>query len=108
MFAVATYYRVDSPGFEPRWEARDFQSTYHSRRALGPTQPPVHWLPGFIPEGRVAGPCVDHPLQSIAKAKNELNHTSTPLCASYGMLQGNVLQTNCALLVLFNSEYYTA
>jgi hypothetical protein len=41
---ISTRYGLDGPGIESLW-GRDFP--YLSRPALGPTQPPVQWVPGL-------------------------------------------------------------
>jgi hypothetical protein len=49
---IATRYGLDGPEIESRW-GRDFPQP--SRPALGPTQPPVQWVPGLFPGSKAAG-----------------------------------------------------
>jgi hypothetical protein len=49
---IVTRYGPDGLGIESQW-GRDFLLL--CRLALGPTQSPAHWVPGFCAEGRVAG-----------------------------------------------------
>ena len=42
--SIATGYGLDGPGIEAQW-GWDFP--HLSRPALGPTQPPVQWVPGL-------------------------------------------------------------
>ena len=44
-FKLTVPYYLDGPGIESRWGGRDFP--HLSGLAPGPTQPPVHWVPGL-------------------------------------------------------------
>ena len=76
--AQVTCYRLDGPGVESRCE-RDF--CYTSIPALGPTQPPIKWVPGISQGVKRPGRGVDHPAPSSAELKEraELYLYSHPL-----------------------------
>jgi hypothetical protein len=63
---IATDYGLDGPEIEARWGC-DFSHT--SRPALGPTQPPVQWIPGFFLGVKRPGRGADHPPPSSAEVK---------------------------------------
>jgi hypothetical protein len=65
---IATDYGLDGPGIEFQW-GRDF--SHRSRTTLGPTQPPVQWVPGFTPGVKRPGRGADHPPPSSAEVVNE-------------------------------------
>jgi hypothetical protein len=53
------------PGFDPPQRQRIFPPTSASRPALGPTQPPLQWVPGALSPGVKRGRGVmltSHPL----------------------------------------------
>ena len=61
---IATRYGLDGPEIESRW-VQDFP--HHSRPSLGPTQPPIQWVPGKL--ARVG---VYHPPPSSAEVKERV------------------------------------
>jgi hypothetical protein len=63
---IATRYALDSPGIESQWEAR------FSAPALGPTQPPIQWVPGLYRGVKRPGHGVDSPPPSSTKVKERV------------------------------------
>jgi hypothetical protein len=66
---IATRYGLDGLGIAYRWE-RDFQ--HPSRPALGPTQPPIQWVPGLFTGVKRPGRGVDYPPSSSARVKERV------------------------------------
>ena len=65
---IATGHGLDGPGIESRWGG-DFP--HLSRPALGPTQPPVQWVPGLSRGKERPGREVDPSPPSSAVVKKE-------------------------------------
>jgi hypothetical protein len=51
---LTTDWTTGRSGFDPRQGQRIFPLASVSRPALGPTKPPVQWVPGVFPPGQSA------------------------------------------------------
>jgi hypothetical protein len=76
---IALGYGLDGRGFEARQGLRIFLFTTASRTGLGPTQPPIQWVPGALSLGvKWPEPEADHLPPSNAEVKNAWSYNSTP------------------------------
>jgi len=89
VLGIATGYMLDGPGIKSRW-GRDFP-------ALGPTQPPVQWVPG-LSQGVKSGRGVTltpHPFQCRSHERVEL-YLYSPY-GPYGLYRASVPVQRCTL-----------
>jgi hypothetical protein len=76
---IATRLRAGRPGFDSQQDLEIFLFPTVSRTALGPTQPPVPWVPGALSLGvKRPGREANHSPPSSAEVKNVWTYTSTP------------------------------
>ena len=71
LVSVGSHYGLDGPEIEYRW-GRDFP--HPSRPVLGPTQPPIQWVPGLFHGVKRPGRGVNHlpPFSAEVKERVEL------------------------------------
>jgi hypothetical protein len=78
--SIALGYGLDDRGFDSRQGLEIFLFiTAVSRLSLGPTHPPIQWVPGALSMGvKRPGREADHSSPSSAEVKNAWSYTSTP------------------------------
>jgi hypothetical protein len=97
--------RTGRPGFDPRQRQRIFPLTYASRPALGPTHPPIQWVPGALSPGVKRGRDVKltiHPLlvPRLRKSRSYTSsHTNAPLWSLTGPLFLTFTMRHALLLI---------
>jgi hypothetical protein len=83
---IATRLRTGRSGFDTRQGLGIFLATA-CRPALGPTQPPIQWVPGVLFPGiKWPGREADHSPSSSAEVKNVWSYTTTPPIRHHGVV----------------------
>lgn len=92
--AIRLGYGLDGLEFESPSGQEIYSFPKRPYRFLGLIQPPLPWITGFCPGGKVPGPEVNHSPPN-AKAKNEWSYTSTPLICLCGVDGDNFTFNGC-------------
>jgi hypothetical protein len=88
----ATDWTIGVLCFDSRRGLGIFLFTTASRTALGPTQPPIQWVPRALSLGvKRPGREADHSPPSRAEVKNAWSYTSTPPIRLHGVSTGTNL-----------------
>jgi hypothetical protein len=86
LIGVALGCRLDVRGFESRQELGIHLFTTVSKMAVGPTQPPIQWVPGALSLGvKRPGREADRSRPSSAEINNAWRYTSAPQYAFLGL-----------------------
>ena len=99
---IATDYGLDGPGSNPGGD----QIFRPSRPALGPTQPPVKWVPGLY-RGKVRpGRASDHSPPSSAAVMEQNSYTSTHPLGYTGPVTGSLYLLHILYINILNIFLY--
>jgi hypothetical protein len=87
LYTGMQFYGLDDQWFESRRGLGIFFFTTASRTSLGPTQPPIQWVPGDLSLGvKRLGREADRSPQSSAKVKDAWIYTSTSPIRFHGVV----------------------